>query len=82
MHFCACCRWKLLDFAELKRSSISFFQVDEPETAVSRWSRARTRVAKVNDHMLCASMNFCSNLCELLSFSFETYVLNLNLYVI
>eukprot|EP00268_Persea_americana_P005236 TRINITY_DN11756_c1_g2_i1.p1 TRINITY_DN11756_c1_g2~~TRINITY_DN11756_c1_g2_i1.p1 ORF type:complete len:576 (+),score=125.71 TRINITY_DN11756_c1_g2_i1:96-1730(+) len=41
------CWWKLLDFAELKRSSISFFQVDEPETAVSRWSRARTRVAKV-----------------------------------
>lgn len=41
------CRWKLLDFAELKRSSISFFEIQKPETAVSRWSRARTRAAKV-----------------------------------
>lgn len=40
-------RWKLLDFAELKRSSISFFDIERPETAVSRWSRARTRAAKV-----------------------------------
>nr|XP_043634619.1 IQ domain-containing protein IQM2-like [Erigeron canadensis] len=39
--------WKLLDFAELKRSSISFFNVDKQETAFSRWSRARTRAAKV-----------------------------------
>ncbi|KAI3471436.1 hypothetical protein Pfo_030800 [Paulownia fortunei] len=39
--------WKLLDFAELKRSSISFFEIEKPETAVSRWSRARTRAAKV-----------------------------------
>ncbi|XP_030457916.2 IQ domain-containing protein IQM6 isoform X1 [Syzygium oleosum] len=39
--------WKLLDFAELKRSSISFFDIEKPETAVSRWSRARTRAAKV-----------------------------------
>ncbi|KAL3615895.1 IQ domain-containing protein iqm2 [Castilleja foliolosa] len=39
--------WKLLDFAELKHSSISFFDVDKHETAVSRWSRARTRAAKV-----------------------------------
>lgn len=39
--------WKLLDFAELKRSSISFFDIDHPESAVSRWSRATTRVAKV-----------------------------------
>ncbi|KAK4404996.1 IQ domain-containing protein IQM6 [Sesamum angolense] len=38
--------WKLLDFAELKRSSISFFEIEKPETAVSRWSRARTRAAK------------------------------------
>nr|XP_024922237.2 IQ domain-containing protein IQM6 isoform X1 [Ziziphus jujuba var. spinosa] len=46
--FKAChCRWKLLDFAELKRSSISFFEIEKPETAVSRWSRARTRAAKV-----------------------------------
>nr|KYP67663.1 hypothetical protein KK1_024013 [Cajanus cajan] len=39
--------WKLLDFAELKRSSISFFEIEKHETAVSRWSRARTRAAKV-----------------------------------
>ncbi|GMJ07135.1 hypothetical protein like AT3G13600 [Hibiscus trionum] len=39
--------WKLLDFAELKRSSISFFELDKHETAISRWSRARTRAAKV-----------------------------------
>ncbi|TKY47849.1 hypothetical protein E2542_SST29910 [Spatholobus suberectus] len=39
--------WNLLDFAELKRSSISFFNIDKHETAISRWSRARTRAAKV-----------------------------------
>ncbi|CAI9271563.1 unnamed protein product [Lactuca saligna] len=39
--------WKLLDFAELKRSSISFFNLDKQETVYSRWSRARTRAAKV-----------------------------------
>ncbi|KVH90695.1 hypothetical protein Ccrd_007339 [Cynara cardunculus var. scolymus] len=39
--------WKLLDFAVLKCSSVSFFQIEKPETAVSRWSRARTRAAKV-----------------------------------
>ncbi|XVE70327.1 hypothetical protein DITRI_Ditri10aG0063800 [Diplodiscus trichospermus] len=39
--------WKLLDFVELKRSSISFFDIDKHETAISRWSRARTRAAKV-----------------------------------
>ncbi|GAV60507.1 hypothetical protein CFOL_v3_04037 [Cephalotus follicularis] len=39
--------WKLLDFAELKRSSISFFDMEKHETAISRWSRARTRAAKV-----------------------------------
>ncbi|XP_068637350.1 IQ domain-containing protein IQM2-like [Aristolochia californica] len=39
--------WKLLDFAVLKRSSVSFFDIERPETAVSRWSRARTRAAKV-----------------------------------
>ncbi|KAK4759606.1 hypothetical protein SAY87_022737 [Trapa incisa] len=39
--------WKLLDFAELKRSSISFFDIERPETAISRWSRARTKAAKV-----------------------------------
>ncbi|XP_073277908.1 IQ domain-containing protein IQM6-like [Primulina huaijiensis] len=39
--------WKLLDFAELKRSSVSFFDIEKPETAISRWSRARTKAAKV-----------------------------------
>ena len=39
--------WKLLDFAELKHSSVSFFDIDRRETAISRWSRARTRAAKV-----------------------------------
>ena len=37
----------MLDFAELKRSSISFFDIERPESAFSRWSRARTRAAKV-----------------------------------
>lgn len=40
-------RWKVLDFAELKRSSISFFDIEKPESVQSRWSRARTRAAKV-----------------------------------
>ncbi|PIN11833.1 hypothetical protein CDL12_15558 [Handroanthus impetiginosus] len=39
--------WKLLDFAELKHSSISFFDIDKHETAISRWSRARTMAAKL-----------------------------------
>ncbi|KAG6511405.1 hypothetical protein ZIOFF_029473 [Zingiber officinale] len=39
--------WKLLDFVLLKLSSVSFFDIKEPETAISRWSRARTRAAKV-----------------------------------
>ncbi|KAA8523265.1 hypothetical protein F0562_009688 [Nyssa sinensis] len=39
--------WKALDFAALKRSSVSFFDVEKTETAVSRWARARTRAAKV-----------------------------------
>ncbi|KVI00256.1 IQ domain-containing protein IQM2-like [Cynara cardunculus var. scolymus] len=39
--------WKVLDSAELKRSSISFFDIDKHETAISRWARARTRAAKV-----------------------------------
>lgn len=40
-------RWKALDFASLKHSSISFFTDGKPETAASRWARARTRAAKV-----------------------------------
>ncbi|URE38098.1 calmodulin-binding protein [Musa troglodytarum] len=39
--------WKLLDFVLLKLSSVSFFVIEKPESAVSRWSRARTRAAKV-----------------------------------
>ncbi|KAL4277120.1 hypothetical protein AHAS_Ahas20G0275400 [Arachis hypogaea] len=39
--------WKTLDFATLKRSSVSFFDVEKQESAVSRWARARTRAAKV-----------------------------------
>ncbi|PQP97359.1 IQ domain-containing protein IQM4-like [Prunus yedoensis var. nudiflora] len=39
--------WKALDSAALKRSSVSFFDSDKSETAVSRWARARTRAAKV-----------------------------------
>lgn len=39
--------WELLDYAELKHSSISYFNTDKHETAISRWSRARTRAAKV-----------------------------------
>ncbi|KAI3938547.1 hypothetical protein MKW98_016052 [Papaver atlanticum] len=39
--------WKALDFAALKQSSVSFFKIEKPETAVSRWARARTRAAKV-----------------------------------
>uniref|UniRef100_A0ACD5U7H4 Uncharacterized protein n=1 Tax=Avena sativa TaxID=4498 RepID=A0ACD5U7H4_AVESA len=39
--------WKALDFASLKHSSISFFNGEKPETAASRWARARTRAAKV-----------------------------------
>ncbi|KAK9273736.1 hypothetical protein L1049_018546 [Liquidambar formosana] len=35
------------DFAVLKQSSVSFFNVEKPETALSRWTRARTRAAKV-----------------------------------
>ncbi|KAL4310304.1 hypothetical protein GQ457_01G040570 [Hibiscus cannabinus] len=39
--------WKALEFAALRRSSVSFFSSDKSETAVSRWARARTRAAKV-----------------------------------
>ncbi|KAJ7958374.1 IQ domain-containing protein [Quillaja saponaria] len=39
--------WKALDYASLKRSSVSFFNIVKPETAVSKWIRARTRAAKI-----------------------------------
>uniref|UniRef100_M1AER0 Calmodulin binding protein n=1 Tax=Solanum tuberosum TaxID=4113 RepID=M1AER0_SOLTU len=44
--------WKALDSAALKQSSISFFDVNKHEAAVSRWSRARTRAAKVGKGLL------------------------------
>ncbi|VFQ81352.1 unnamed protein product [Cuscuta campestris] len=39
--------WKALDLAALNQSSVSFFSEEKPESAVSRWARARTRAAKV-----------------------------------
>ncbi|CAF1862553.1 hypothetical protein Bca4012_033261 [Brassica carinata] len=39
--------WKTLDSAALKLSSVSFFEEEKHETAVSKWARARTRAAKV-----------------------------------
>nr|GLL36507.1 IQ domain-containing protein IQM6-like [Ipomoea trifida] len=39
--------WKLLDSVELKHNSVSFFDIEKPETAVSRWSRASAKAAKV-----------------------------------
>ncbi|KAA8540276.1 hypothetical protein F0562_024161 [Nyssa sinensis] len=39
--------WKAADFAALKQSSVSFFNIGKPESAVSQWARARTRAAKV-----------------------------------
>ncbi|KAL9339110.1 hypothetical protein Peur_068125 [Populus x canadensis] len=39
--------WKALDFAALKRSSVSFFNIEKHETAISKWARASTRVAKL-----------------------------------
>ncbi|XP_031399586.1 IQ domain-containing protein IQM2-like [Punica granatum] len=44
--------WKVLDSVELKRSSVSFFDIEKHETAISRWSRARTRAAKVGKGLL------------------------------
>ncbi|KAL8522245.1 hypothetical protein ACS0TY_012400 [Phlomoides rotata] len=44
--------WKALDSVALDRSSISFFNINEHESAASRWDRARTRAAKVGKGML------------------------------
>ncbi|KAJ6406536.1 hypothetical protein OIU84_010111 [Salix udensis] len=38
---------KALDFATLKRNSVSFFSIEKHETAMSKWARAKTRVAKL-----------------------------------
>ena len=50
-------RWKLLEFAELKRSSISFFDIEKPESALSRLSRATTRAARVSFDQFGAELN-------------------------
>ncbi|XP_039057958.1 IQ domain-containing protein IQM1-like [Hibiscus syriacus] len=39
--------WKVLDLAELKQNSVSFFEVKKPESAAARWVRAKTKAAKV-----------------------------------
>ncbi|XP_047307017.1 IQ domain-containing protein IQM1-like [Impatiens glandulifera] len=39
--------WKALDFAALNRNSVSFFNISKHETAVSKWTRAMTKAAKV-----------------------------------
>ncbi|KAI6671765.1 hypothetical protein NL676_006650 [Syzygium grande] len=39
--------WRWCDFTKLRQSSISYYDTEKPETAVSRWARARTRAAKV-----------------------------------
>ncbi|CAN8229616.1 unnamed protein product [Cochlearia groenlandica] len=39
--------WKTLDAATLKLSSVSFFEEEKHETAVSKWARAKRRAAKV-----------------------------------
>jgi hypothetical protein len=52
--------WKLLDFALLKRSSVSFFDIEKQETAVSKWSRARARAAKVQTADFASEFGFFS----------------------
>lgn len=47
VHMSSGCRWKLVDSVEPKLNAISFFDIDRPETAVSRWSRAMTKAAMV-----------------------------------
>ncbi|KAE9602382.1 hypothetical protein Lalb_Chr12g0198991 [Lupinus albus] len=44
-------RWKLLDFAKLMHSSISFFDIEKHETAISHVSQARTRAAKIGNSL-------------------------------
>lgn len=53
-------RWMLLDYADLKRSSVSFFDIDKPESAVSRWTRAINRAAKV---VRFVTISFIQTLC-------------------
>ncbi|GKD93225.1 hypothetical protein Tco_1373062, partial [Tanacetum coccineum] len=44
--------WKALDFVSLDRSSVSFSINEKLETAMPRWSMARTRAAKVGKGMI------------------------------
>ncbi|KAL6215296.1 hypothetical protein ACLB2K_014727 [Fragaria x ananassa] len=39
--------WKAVDLASLERNSVSFFDIEKHETAVSKWTRARKRAAKL-----------------------------------
>ncbi|KAL9662201.1 hypothetical protein QQ045_027033 [Rhodiola kirilowii] len=39
--------WKALDSASLNQSSVTYFDTEKQETVGSRWSRAKTRAAKV-----------------------------------
>ncbi|GMI94986.1 IQ-motif protein 1, embryo sac development arrest 39 [Hibiscus trionum] len=39
--------WKTLDSAALRRCSISFYDIEKQETVMNKWSRAKTRAAKV-----------------------------------
>ncbi|XP_016483953.1 IQ domain-containing protein IQM5 [Nicotiana tabacum] len=45
-------RWKALDFAALRQSSMSFFDIGKTETTVSRWARAKTMASKVGKGLL------------------------------
>lgn len=40
-------RWELLDFAELKCISISFFDIKKHQAAISRWSRGKKKAGRV-----------------------------------
>jgi len=40
-------RWELLDFAELKWISISFFDIKKHQAAISRWSRGKKKAGRV-----------------------------------
>ncbi|XP_050365686.1 IQ domain-containing protein IQM1-like [Argentina anserina] len=39
--------WKAVDLADLERNSVSFFDIEKQETAVSKWTRAKKRAAKL-----------------------------------
>ncbi|KAM3288273.1 IQ domain-containing protein IQM3 isoform X1 [Capsicum chacoense] len=39
--------WHAIDYAQLNRSTVSFFNVPQPETAASRWNRISLNASKV-----------------------------------